>query len=116
MSERQVKPGQLTANDFERAILLHMSRKVPALAPMIDELHVLSRKYTGVGSFTEFHCVGAASDGDHEPITLDCGISMPGLANGMGALLFWCGGRPKCLETYTFDEHWDGAFDGFSIV
>jgi hypothetical protein len=43
--------------------------------------------------------------------------SVPGLVNGMGALLFCRSGRPKCLETYTFGgEHWDGTFVGFSIV
>ena len=34
----------------------------------------------------------------------------------MGAVLFWEGDQPKCLETYTFGaELWDGVFDGFYI-
>jgi len=111
-----MRPGQLEANDFEVAILRQMSRKVPALTGMIGQLRVLSRKFTGVGSFTEFQRNEADSDAGESPITLDGLIKMPRVPNGMGAVLFFAGGRPKCLETFTFDsEHWDGVFDGFSI-
>ena len=34
----------------------------------------------------------------------------------MGAVLFWEGDQPKCLETYAFGaELWDGVFEGFYI-
>jgi hypothetical protein len=111
-----MRPGQLEPNEFEVTILQQMSRKVPALAQMIGELRVLSRKFTGVGCFTEFQRNESDKKDSEEHITLDAVIRMPGVPSGMGAALFLTAGRPRCLETFTFGgEHWDGVVDGFSI-
>jgi len=41
---------------------------------------------------------------------------MPGVPNGMGAVLFCKGDWPRCLEVFTYgDGHWEGAYDGFAI-
>jgi hypothetical protein len=41
---------------------------------------------------------------------------MPGVPNGMGAILFCKNGAPELLEIYTNgDVLWDGVFTGFSI-
>ena len=41
---------------------------------------------------------------------------MPGVPNGMGAVLLLKGGMPECLELFTYgDDHWEGVYDGFSI-
>lgn len=109
-------PGQLDPNDLERAILDRLARDRPTLRPLISQLHVLSREYTGVGSFTRFNCPDSAPDLGDGHLDLDGLIVMPGVPTGLGAILFCEGGMPKCLDTYTFGEDsWDGVYSGFSI-
>jgi hypothetical protein len=76
---------------------------------------VLSREFTGVGSYTNFACDESPADAPEQQIVLDGLITMPGVAHGMSAVLFCKGGRPKCLEVVTYDGHWDGVYDGFVI-
>jgi hypothetical protein len=112
-----MRPGQTTANEFEVAILEHIAAANPSLRALIGQLHVLSRKFTGVGSFTRFRCTELEGISDEAPVALNGLIVMPHVPNGMGAILFCRGGQPKTLETYTFgSELWDGVFDGFSIT
>ena len=41
-------------------------------------------------------------------------IRVPGVPNGMGAVLHCRARRPKCLELFTYgDDIWDGTFEGF---
>jgi hypothetical protein len=110
------RPGQVEPNDLELAVLERIALKHPALRAHLTYLHVLSREFTGVGSYTRF----TISDGDNKAprtqFVLDGVIAMPNVENGMGAVLFCCEGRPECLETYTFgDALWDGEFEGFAI-
>jgi len=111
-----MRPGQLKPNDFELAILKRLASKESSIGNAFDRLHVLSREFTGVGSFTNFKCEESVL-GDHEKqIGLDALINMPGVPNGMGAVLFLKGGMPKCLEVFSYGgDHWDGVYDGFSI-
>ena len=111
-----MRPGQLDVNGFERALLEHMARDWPSLSPLIPHLHVLSREFTGVGSYTNFAPADGSNDLGNERIGLEGLIAMPGVPNGMGAVLFCDGGVPKVLETYTFGlDHWDGVYTGFTI-
>lgn len=49
-------------------------------------------------------------------VGLDTLIHMPGVPNGMGAVLSLKGNDPKCLEVYTFrTEAWEGQHEGLSI-
>jgi hypothetical protein len=109
-----MRPGQLTPNDLEQAILDRMVRSVPSLAQAIPRLHVLSREYTGVGSYTNFKAddpvVGATS-----PIHLNEVINIPGVPHGLVALLFLEDGKVKFLEIAACGAPWDGVFEGFSI-
>jgi hypothetical protein len=42
---------------------------------------------------------------------------MPGVPNGLGAVLFCEGGKPQLLEVYTHgSELWDGVHDGFELA
>ena len=110
-----MRPGQLKPNEFELAILACMTQKELSIAASIGQLHVLSREFTGVGSFTNFK-VDALGDALEQPVGLDALIRMPGVPNGMGAELLLKGGKPQCLEVFTYgDNHWDGVFEGFSI-
>jgi hypothetical protein len=69
-----------------------------------------------VGSFTNFACEDASSGASEHQLTLDALIEMPGVPNGMGAVLFCKGDRPKCLEVFTYgNDHWEGVYDGFTI-
>jgi hypothetical protein len=92
-----------------------LQRRVRHLGPLSGR-HVLSREFTGVGSYTNFKCeINDAQASEHR-VGLDDRIVMPNVQNGMGAVLFCQGDRPKCLETYRFgDELWDGVFEGFVI-
>jgi hypothetical protein len=109
-------PGQLKPNDFELAILERIATDQPSIRVSMQQLHVLSREFTGVGSFTTFRVDGSVSGAPERRLGLDSLINMPGVPKGMGAVLFCKGDQPECLEVFTFgDDHWDGVYDGFSI-
>ncbi len=110
-----MRPGQRTLTAFEAAILERLVEKEPRLAPSCTGLHVLSREFTGVGSYTKFLCDETVK-GDDWNVTLESMIVVPGVKNGMGAVLFGRGNHPKVLETFTYgDDHWDGVYDGFTV-
>jgi len=80
------------------------------------KLHVQSREYTGVGSYTNFSETNSLQELSDGTLGLKGMISMPELKNGLGAVLFSEKGRPKILEIFTYgDEHWDETFEGFVI-
>lgn len=112
----EMRPGRIRPNDFELAILDRLATKEPSIRKSLGQLHVLSREYTGVGAYTNFLIGDSSSDAVEQRIGLDELITMPGVPNGMGAVLFCRGGRPQCLEVFTFgDDRWDGVFDGFDL-
>ena len=111
-----MRPGQLELNEFERAILEHLAQGCPPLRSFIPQLRVLSRKLTGVGSYTDFQCPDSASDLGDRRIGLSSWISMPSVPNGLGADLYCEKGRPLFLEIVSNGaSHWDGTYKGFSI-
>jgi len=110
-----MRPGQLKPNEFEVAILERLALDLPRLVPLISQLHVQSREYTGVGSYTNFLCAESTLELGEQPVHLNSLISMPGVPNGMGAVLFFENGKPKFLEIFTYGDPWDGVYDGFSI-
>lgn len=111
-----MRPGQLKPNYFEIALLEQIAIDNPSLREHLANLHVLSRKFTGVGSFTNFKIPDLDAQLPRTQMGLDALITVPGVENGMGAILFCRGGRPECLETYTFaGTLWDGVFEGFKI-
>ena len=91
-----MKPGQLTPNEFEAAILARLASRTESLRTFLDGLHVLSREFTGVGSFTRFQLDPALARVElgEQQIGLDELVSVPGVPNGMGAVLFCRGGYP----------------------
>jgi hypothetical protein len=111
-----MRPGQVKPNEFELAILERLATKEPSIRGAVARLHVLSREFTGVGSFTNFACEESVADAPELRVGLDGLIKMPGVPNGMGAVLFCKGDRPRCLELFTYgDDHWEGVYDGFTI-
>jgi hypothetical protein len=111
-----MRPGQLEPNELELAILHQLARQDPSLTGAFERLHVLSRQFTGVGSFTNFKCDESSIEAPQRHVTLDALICMPGVPNGIGAVLFCKGNQPECLELYTYGENlWDGVYNGFSI-
>jgi hypothetical protein len=111
-----VRPGQVKPNELETAILARIATEHPFVGRYIHGLHVLSREFTGVGSFTRFACEAADGGTRDEPLGLNALISMPTVPTGMGAIL-WCRSRqPECLEIFVYgDTLSDGVFEGFSI-
>ena len=115
-SKFMTRPGQIEPNELEIAILDRIAQEHPSVRPFLRRLHVLSRKYTGVGSFTNFRCDDVAEDAPREDLSLNGLIVIPTVPNGLGAVLFCRDGKPECLETFTYgDDHWDGVCEGFSI-
>jgi hypothetical protein len=111
-----MRPGQLTTTEFESAILQRLAHQLPPLKLCVANLHVLSREFTGVGTFTHFQPSSSLTSLPDGAYSLDVLINMPGVPNGMGAALFIKDGYADFLETFTFgSEHWDGMCYGFSI-
>jgi hypothetical protein len=110
-----MRSGQLTLNDFETAILRQISHDNPKVLKTISDLQVLSREFTGAGSYTTFRRAKQSDRRTH--VGLDVLIEMPGVPNGMGAVLFLVESMPAELEIYTYGgDSWDGQFDGFALV
>jgi hypothetical protein len=112
------RPGQLETSEFEQVILDRIAAENPAIAPFCRRLRVLSREFTGCGSFTNFQVEDVPEAGRAPKRVLDLSgiIRMPGVPSGMAALLFCRGDRPECLELYCYGaEHWEGDPAGFSI-
>jgi hypothetical protein len=111
-----MRPGQVTPNDFELRLLRLIQDKDRSIRGLTDRLHVLSREYTGVGSYTTFKLPDASVKEPKRRASLDALIKMPGVPNGMGAVLLLSGNDPECLEVYTYgSDLWDGVHEGFSI-
>jgi hypothetical protein len=113
-STEVMRPGQTKLNELERAILDRMVLSLPNLAPAIPRLHVLSREYTGVGSYTNFK-VNDPIVSESSPVQLNEIINIPSVPHGLIALLFLEGGRVKVLEIAACGGLWDGVFEGFRI-
>jgi hypothetical protein len=74
-----MRPGQIKPNEFELAILDRLASKEPALrGGAVGQLHVLSREFTGVGSYTNFACEDSSADAPDKQVGLDELITMPG--------------------------------------
>ena len=111
-----MRPGQLHPNEFELAILEQIATSAPSIRDSTRTLHVLSREFTGVGSFTNFQIKESLSGAQGQHFDLNATINVPGVPNSLGAILFCKGDQPEILEIFTYgDDHWDGAYVGFSI-
>ena len=87
------RPGQIEPNEFELAILDRMAAESPTLLAYMRNLHVLSREFTGAGSYTNFKCKDVSAQVAEQRIGLDDLIVMPNVQNGMGAVLFCRGAK-----------------------
>jgi len=108
-------PLRPAPNQLETAIL----KRLPPDGVTIEteKLHVLSREITGAGSYTTFAVPAAQSEADRSQVGLNKLIELPGVPNGLGAVLWLRAGVPQCLEIYTFgSDNWDGSYEGFKIV
>ena len=111
-----MRPGQLELNKLEQAILDRIAESEPVVRPMIKDLNVLGREYTGVGSFTHFLKHEAAEEAETKHHDLNELISVNTVSNGLGAALFCKGENADFLEIFTFGaEHWDGTYEDFEI-
>ncbi len=110
-----MRPGQRHINEFEQAILTHLAQQETSLEPLIHGLHVLSREFTGVGSFTNFKAEESAPVLGNRRLGLDAPIHLPEVEYGLGAVLFCESGCPAVLEVFTYGEAWDGVHEGFTI-
>jgi hypothetical protein len=108
-----MRPGQLHPNEFEVALLERLASEHPDAQIRLSDLQVLSRTFTGVGSFTEFLVKGTPEI--RRVLGSKAVVRIPGLQYGLGLVAFREGDK-LTLETCTFgDENWDGVFEGFTI-
>jgi len=114
---RTDEAGRTWPNELELAVLDRLAEQEPSLRPSLEGLDVLSREFTHVCSFTTFHRREARTGAlELWAVALAAPIHVPGVPNGLSAVLFCTGGRPDCLEIFTHGgEHWEGAYEGFSI-
>ena len=63
-----LRPGQSTPNDFETAILERIALDNPSLREHFGRLHVLSREFTGVGSYTNFRIPEVDAQATRTPV------------------------------------------------
>src|ERR1700733_14847482 len=109
-----MRPGQLTPNAFEIALLERVAADNADANICIAKLHVLSRTFTGVGSYTDFLVQGQPKTTPRRVITTPIVVTIPSLQHGLGVVVF-IENEKLTLETYSFDQPWDGVFEGFSI-
>jgi hypothetical protein len=96
-----MRPGQLTLNEFEAEIFRHFVKMLPSLSDVVPKLHVLSREFTGVGSYTNF-LEGAVVPNAPRVLLIDAPIKVPGLKLGLDALLFFEKSNVNFLELVAF--------------
>lgn len=109
-----MRPGQKEPNELEFAILNVIATGEPEMRPFLEKLHVMSREYTGVGSFTYFR-VEPSDWGPERVFSPTCTIRIPGMRIGLAFALRCQGSHPEILEIFAHDEEWDGVYDGFTI-
>lgn len=108
-----IATDQSRPNALELALLQAIALEHPAMAVDVDRLNVRARRYTGVGSYTDFDCF---ESGECRTVNLKARVVVPGVPNGIGAVAYCRGDQIQCLETFTHgDDRWNGAFEGFSI-
>ena len=107
-------PMSTRANALELAVLARLS---VAGAPVdASKLNVVGREITGAGSYTTFATADAPPDVWRDSVGLDVLIEVPGVPNGLGAVLWLNNDLPLCLEIYTYGgDSWDGSFEGYSL-
>jgi hypothetical protein len=107
-------PTSDIANALELAILARLS---VAGAPVdVSKLDVISREITGAGSYTTFATADPPPDVWRDHVGLDVLIEVPGVPNGLGAVLWLTSDLPLCLEIYTYGgDSWDGSFEGYRL-
>jgi len=108
------EPTSTQANALELAILARLS---VAGAPVdASKLKVVSREITGAGSYTTFASADPPPELWRDRVGLDVLIEVPGVPNGLGAVLWLNNDLPLCLEIYTFGgDSWDGSFAGYCL-
>src|SRR4051794_4679769 len=105
-----MRPGQLHPNEFEIALLDRLIAENPDERLTAADLHVVSREFTGVGSFTNF-LVKGQNKVARRVLSMSASVTIPGLKYGLGVVAFY-EGDSLTLETFTSgDEKWDGVFN-----
>ncbi len=95
-------------------MLEHIAADNPDVRLSFADLHVISREFTGVGSFTHFLVRGETKT-TRRVLNTSAWVSMPDLQYGLGVVAFY-DGNSLTLETFTCgDEKWDGTSEGFTI-
>ncbi|HYE21270.1 MAG TPA: hypothetical protein VEA69_22680 [Tepidisphaeraceae bacterium] len=109
-----MRPGQLHPNEFEVAILDRLNAAYPDLRLAAADLHVVSREFTGVGSFSNF-LVRGRPKAERRALNIPAYVSIPGLVGDLGLVAFFEGDSLTIEAFAAGGEWWDGVFEGFTI-
>lgn len=108
--------GDLELNELERSVLYKIAVEYPKLKSCLTKLKVVSREFSGMGSFTGFEPIEQDFGLGNQVLGLDNHtMTISNLTSGMGAILFCSHGKPDMLELYTFGEEWNGGEMKFTI-
>lgn len=102
------------------AIAALVSRSEPVMDALRDQLAVCrikSRKFTGVGFFTEIVVPQRLAVAGVGRLVLDgAHAELDGVRYGAGFVLFVEDGMLTTLEGFTYDEPWPERIDGYALT
>ena len=105
-----LRPPTVALSDFERSVLtwIATTSSDPALKCQLDNPHILSREYTGVGCYCRLavsvECpISVAAYAEHGPLE-GPEFESPAVEYGGGTLLWFKSGRADLLEVYSYGE------------
>jgi hypothetical protein len=109
-----MRPGQITPNELEVALLERLNAERPDFRVDIPRLQVLRRTYTCVGSYTDFVPNERPYTLERQVVPMDVVVTLPTAKNGLG-VIFFLEGPKLTLELCSYDGRWDGVYEGFSV-
>lgn len=95
-------------------MLERLNAEHPDFRVDIPRLRILQRTYTGVGSYTEFAASDKLLSPERKAIQLDVAVTLPNAKTGLG-VVFFLDRMQLTLELFSYDDTWDGVYEGFSI-
>ncbi len=100
----------MQSTKLEKAILEWQGREQPSLALSLAAAEVKKRDYTGAGFYV--YLSDEDDEGWDRPHVMGPVIESPQLDYGGGSVFWLKGGKPHCLEIYSFGDYFPENLDG----
>ena len=102
-------------HDAIATILRHDHPIADALRAQLDVCRIKSRRFTGVGFFTDIVPQGLAIEGIGHLELGDAHAEVDGVAHGAGFVLFVADGMLAMLEGFTYDDPWPNVVGTYAV-